>query len=134
MDGKELRRDSYCFVCGPENPKGMHLKFHKTEDGVYASFSLPKYYQGYEGVVHGGVIALLLDESMAYLQTFEERFLTGRLTVKYHSPLKVGEEVEIRAWIEKERGRTKVTKAVMVKKETKEKVAEAEAIMFVIKE
>ncbi|ADU97031.1 PaaI family thioesterase [Thermovibrio ammonificans] len=133
MDGRELRRDNYCFVCGPENPKGMHLKFEKRPDGVYARFSLPKYYQGYDGVIHGGIITLLLDEAMAYLQTYHERFLTGRLTVRFHKPLLVGEEVEVRAWIEKERGRTKVTKAVM-EKTSGEKVAEAEALMFVVRE
>ena len=133
MDGKELRRDNYCFVCGEENPKGMHLRFERRDGRVYSRFSLPKYYQGYDNVIHGGVISLILDESMAYLQGLDERFLTGKITVRFHSPLFVGEEVEVEAWVEEERRRFKVTKAVM-RKVSGEKVAEAEALMFVFKE
>ncbi len=133
MSGKELKRDNYCFVCGDENPRGMHLKFQRENGRVYSRFSLPKYYQGYDNVIHGGIISLILDESMAYLQEAEERFLTGRITVRFHSPLLVGEEVEVEAWIEEERKRFKVTRAVM-RKVSGEKVAEAEALMFVFKE
>ncbi len=133
MNGRELRRDRYCFVCGEENPRGMHLKFERRNGRVYSRFSLPKFYQGYDNVIHGGIISLILDESMAYLQKLEERFLTGRITVKFHSPLLVGEEVEVEAWVEKERKRFKVTKAIM-KKVSGERVAEAEALMFVFRE
>lgn len=133
MNGEELKRDNYCFVCGEENPRGMHLKFERRNGRVYSRFALPKFYQGYDNVIHGGIISLILDESMAYLQKLEERFLTGRITVKFHSPLLVGEEVEVEAWIEEERKRFKVTKSIM-RKVSGEKVAEAEAIMFVFKE
>lgn len=133
MNGKELRRDNYCFVCGDENPKGMHLKFERRNGRVYSRLSLPKFYQGYDNVIHGGIISLILDESMAYLQGLNERFLTGKITVRFHSPLFVGEEVEVEAWVEEERKRFKVTKAVM-RKISGEKVAEAEALMFVVKE
>ncbi len=133
MNGRELRRDRYCFVCGEENPRGMHLSFERREGRVYSRFSLSKFYQGYDNVIHGGIISLILDESMAYLQGVEERFLTGKITVKFHSPLYVGEEVEVEAWIEEERKRFKITKAVM-RKVGGEKVAEAEALMFVFRE
>ena len=132
--GKELVRDNYCFVCEKENPKGMHLSFQKKGNEVYARFSLPHYYQGYENVVHGGIIALILDEAMAYLQSAEERFLTGKLTVKYHSPLFCGEEVEVKARIKEEKRRYKVAQALMVRLKDGAKIAEGEALMFVLRE
>jgi len=131
---EELTRDNFCFVCGKDNPKGMHLSFQKEDGKVYASFSLPAYYQGYENVIHGGIIALILDEAMAYLQTYEERFLTGKLTVKYHAPLLAGEEIEVFAEIKENRKRFKITKAEIIRKSDKKKIAEAEALMFVVKE
>jgi acyl-coenzyme A thioesterase PaaI-like protein len=134
MSERELRRDNYCFVCGKENPKGMHLSFKRESGKVYSRFSLPKYYQGYDNVIHGGIISLILDEAMAYLQNYEERFLTGRITVRFHNPLYVGEEVEVRAEIMKERKRFKITKAEMVRVSDGKKIAEAEALMFVIRE
>jgi acyl-coenzyme A thioesterase PaaI-like protein len=133
VEGKELLRDNYCFVCGKDNPKGMKLSFKRENGRVFSSFSLPPEYQGYNSVIHGGVIALILDEAMAHLQTLRERFLTGKLTVKFHKPLMAGEEAEVEAWIEEERKRFKITRAVM-RKRSGEKVAEAEAIMFVIRE
>jgi len=133
MEGKELVRDSYCFVCGRENPRGMHLSFERREGKVYSRFSLPKYYQGYENVVHGGIISLILDEAMAHLQGPDERFLTGKITVKFHSPLLVGEEVFVKAWVDSDRRRYRITKAVMKKADGKV-VAEAEALMFVLRE
>lgn len=133
MKGETLKRDNYCFVCGKDNPKGMHLSFERRGNRVYARFSLPSYYQGYENVIHGGIISLVLDEAMAYLQNYEERFLTGKITVKFHSPLYADEEVEVEAWIEKERSRYKITRALM-KKTDGTTVAEAEALMFVVRE
>ncbi|SMO39454.1 Thioesterase superfamily protein [Balnearium lithotrophicum] len=133
MSEGKLKRDNFCFVCGKENPRGMHLSFEKKEDCVTARFSLPNYYQGYENVIHGGIISLILDEAMAYLQSLEERFLTGKITVKFHSPLYADEEVEVKAWIESDRRKYKITKAVM-KKLNGKTVAEAEALMFVLKE
>ena len=133
MKGEELIRDNYCFVCGKDNPKGMHLKFERRDGRVFSTFSLPPEYQGYNNIIHGGVISLILDEAMAHLQSLKERFLTGKLTVKFHNPLMAGEEVEVEAWIEEERRRFKITKAVM-RKRSGEKVAEAEALMFVVRE
>jgi len=126
-------RDNFCFVCGKENPKGLKLQFKRENGKVYSNFSLDKYYQGYNNIIHGGVISMILDEAMAHLQSKEERFLTGRITVKFIKPLKAGEKVTVTAWIDKNRKRVKETKAVM-KKENGETVAEAEAIMFVKRE
>ena len=134
MKGEELRRDNFCFVCGQENPKGMHLKFHRENGRVRARFSLEKYYQGYDSVIHGGIISLILDEAMAYLQNYEERFLTGKITVRFYNPLFVGEEVEVTAEIKEDRRRIKITRAQMVRVSDGKKIAEAEAIMFVKRE
>ncbi|WP_456437726.1 PaaI family thioesterase [Desulfurobacterium sp.] len=127
------KRDNFCFVCGEENPKGMHLKFNRYSNRVESTFSLDKIYQGYDNIIHGGIISLILDEAMAYLQSKEERFLTGRITVRFHNPLLAGEEVKVKAWIKKDRKRIKETCAVMEKLDGT-KIAEAEAIMFVRRE
>ncbi|WP_457681403.1 PaaI family thioesterase [Thermovibrio sp.] len=132
MKGEGLIRDDFCFVCGQENPRGMKLSFKRENGRVFSRFSLPEYYQGYNKVVHGGVISLILDESMAHLQRKEERFLTGKLTVKFHRPLMVNQEVEVEAWVKESKRKFKITKAVM--RRNGELIAEAEAIMFVLRE
>jgi acyl-coenzyme A thioesterase PaaI-like protein len=53
-----------CFVCGVENPVGLHLKFYQTSPNeVTANLTVPEYYQGYPGILHGGIAAALLDEA-----------------------------------------------------------------------
>jgi acyl-coenzyme A thioesterase PaaI-like protein len=131
---ENFRRDNFCFVCGADNPKGMHLSFHKRGEEVYSRFSLPEHYQGYTGVIHGGVISLILDEAMAHLQGYSERFLTAKITVRFFSPLRAGEEVEVKAVVKESRKRFKVTTAEMRKVADGAKVAFAQAIMFVYKE
>jgi acyl-coenzyme A thioesterase PaaI-like protein len=130
----KFERDDYCFVCGEENPKSLKIKFVKKDGQVFARCSFPREYQGYKNIIHGGIIALVLDEAMAHLQGFEERFLTGKLQVRFFSPLLAGEEVEVRAWIEKKRKKVVLAKSEMVKVKDRKKVAEAKGLITVLRE
>ena len=52
-----------CFICGLENPVGLHLHIYETEtEIVESSYVAPPHFQGYPGVVHGGIVAAILDE------------------------------------------------------------------------
>ena len=54
---------NYCFVCGRQNPRGLYMKFFDDgENEVCSEYIVSEEYQGYPGVVHGGVIAAMLDE------------------------------------------------------------------------
>ena len=106
----------------------------KKDGQVFARCSFPREYKGYKNIIHGGIIALVLDEAMAHLQGFEERFLTGKLQVRFFSPLLAGEEVEVRAWIEKKRKKVVLAKSEMVKVKDRKKVAEAEGLITVLRE
>lgn len=86
----------HCFVCGIENPIGLHLKFYQTGPGeVTAEINLPEIYQGYPGIVHGGVIAAMLDEAAgrAHMGPVEApRFMfTARLDVRYRKNVPTGQ-------------------------------------------
>jgi acyl-coenzyme A thioesterase PaaI-like protein len=83
-------------VCGVENPIGLHLKFYETGPGeVTADLNLPEIYQGYPGIVHGGVIAAMLDEAAgrAHMGPVEApRFMfTAKLDVRYRKNVPVGQ-------------------------------------------
>jgi acyl-coenzyme A thioesterase PaaI-like protein len=58
--------DLYCFACGEHNPIGLHLQFSYGEDEVEARFAPQRVHQGYRGTMHGGLVATLLDETMAH--------------------------------------------------------------------
>jgi hypothetical protein len=51
-----------CFGCSTTNPHGLHLRFWYSEQGCFTRCTIPDYLCGLEGIVHGGILALLLDE------------------------------------------------------------------------
>jgi len=79
----------FCFVCGVENPVGLHLNFYNTAPGeVTADLLIPEHYQGYPGITHGGIIASMLDEAAGRAHMHgdpnDPRFMfTARLNIQY---------------------------------------------------
>ncbi|MCX7698600.1 MAG: PaaI family thioesterase [Candidatus Goldbacteria bacterium] len=124
--------DRYCFACGEKNPIGMHLKFTINNNMIETRYVFPKELQGYKDFVHGGMISLLLDEVMVNLpwQKFKIPVVTAELKIKLRKPLKVGEEIIAKAYIEKQKGRVFIIKGKVIKEKTDELIAEAEAICF----
>lgn len=63
---KKQPNSRMCFVCGQQNPVGLHLAFYEDHQSdpkqVYAEIVIPDAYQGYPGVAHGGILAAILDE------------------------------------------------------------------------
>jgi len=98
-----------CFVCGLENPVGLHLKFYETGPGeVTVDFTPPEYYQGYPGLLHGGVVASILDEAAgrSHMGIFPPRFMfTAKLEVKYRKNIPIGKPLKIVGRAGKNRGR-----------------------------
>ena len=96
--------DDMCFACGQKNPIGLKLAFRFEGEDYVTDFEVRPEYQGWTGIVHGGLLATALDEAMARLLWEKDlNAITGRLTVRYHKPLSIGETVQIRARITKQR-------------------------------
>lgn len=89
-----------CFVCGVHNPFGLHLAFYEGEPGeTTAEVTIPEQYQGYPGVVHGGIVAAMLDEvsARAMLGDGAPRFMvTVKMSVRYRRPVPVGKRLIIK--------------------------------------
>jgi acyl-coenzyme A thioesterase PaaI-like protein len=89
-----------CFICGLENPVGLKLKIYEIEEGVIeTTFIAPDHFQGYPGVLHGGIVASILDEisGRALMGDPESpRFMfTGKLEVKYRKNVPIGKPLHI---------------------------------------
>lgn len=91
----ELVDDQMCFVCGKRNPAGLQLEFELVgEDELRTSFLPTKQFQGFRDIVHGGIIASILDEVMVNgLWLRGVRAVTGKLDVRLNHPAKVGERL-----------------------------------------
>ena len=59
----------FCFVCGLANTYGLKLRFYTTAPGeVTADYVVTEQYQGFPGIVHGGIVAAMLDEAAGRAQ------------------------------------------------------------------
>lgn len=88
-----------CFVCGMANPFGLGLRFYQTGEGeVTAEYTVPEHFQGYPGIVHGGVVAAMLDEiaGRAHMGGDPPRFMyTAKMDIRYRKNVPVGQSLRL---------------------------------------
>ena len=74
-----------CFACGTENPIGLNLEFYSLGDKVCTEITLGKHHEGWDGVVHGGIISTLVDEIMSWAIMYSKKtfLVTRKMDVKY---------------------------------------------------
>jgi acyl-coenzyme A thioesterase PaaI-like protein len=99
-----------CFICGVDNPVGLKLKIYETEPGVIeTNYTVPEHYQSYPGIVHGGIVATILDEISGRSlmgDPSKPRFMyTAKLEVKYRKNVPVGVPLKIVGKAGKSKGR-----------------------------
>ncbi len=107
---QSIRFDHACFGCGDDNPIGLHLRFSTTNDGVRAAFTPEPAHQGFDGIVHGGIISTVLDEAMAWATTSAGVWtVTAEMSVRFRRPLSVGDSTTVTAEVTENRGRIVAT-------------------------
>jgi acyl-coenzyme A thioesterase PaaI-like protein len=101
-----VRSDHGCFGCGDDNPIGLRLRFAADGEGVKASFVPAAEHQGFDDVVHGGIISTVLDEAMAWATAHAGIWaVTGEMRVRFRQALKFGEPTTAVARVTGTRGR-----------------------------
>ena len=94
-----------CFICGMQNPIGLKIFFYEQADGsVIANFTPKEEHQGYPGVLHGGIITALLDETMGRASMAGEReqwMMTAKLELRFLKPVPVGKPLKVIGRVEK---------------------------------
>lgn len=101
-----LRDDRHCFACGPENEEGMQLRFAYGDGTATATFVPQQRFAGWTTILHGGIIATLLDEAMAHAAySAGIRAVTGKLEIRFRKPAPMGAPLVARGWLEGRRGR-----------------------------
>lgn len=93
-----MRDATRCFVCGSENPIGLHLHFVPDGEGVRAEFTPGELHVGYEGLVHGGILAALIDDALANIWfTRGREAVTARIEVRFRREVAPGEPLTVTA-------------------------------------
>ena len=127
-----LSDDKYCFVCGNKNPQGLKLRFNKNESTscVESSVKFSKEYQGWSEIVHGGLIATVLDEIMVKAAEFKKMHcVTAEIKIKYKKPVRILKEYKLSAEIISIKQRIILTRSRMLDQKGVT-VAVAEAKLF----
>lgn len=124
--------EGLCFGCGQNNPIGLKLSFRRDGKTVKAEFTPGKLYQGWPGVVHGGIITCMLDEAMSYAIHFEGMTcITARMEIKLKRLALVEEPLVITSTIIRNSRRLIETKAKVALRDGTV-IAESTATHFVI--
>ena len=93
-----------CVACSPEHPSGLRLRFSEQDDGgVVADFACGRAFEGYPGLLHGGITSMVLDSAMANCM-FAEGYeaVTAELHVRYRAPVAVDRTARVSARIQRE--------------------------------
>jgi acyl-coenzyme A thioesterase PaaI-like protein len=106
-DDNNVAFHTTCFACGRENKQGLHLDFKDGVDGCTCNVAIPPEFQSYEGVVHGGIVATMLDAAMVHSLRGHGGGapVTCRLEVRYLCAVPPGETITINARRKGNRGK-----------------------------
>jgi acyl-coenzyme A thioesterase PaaI-like protein len=108
LRGPKQPNSRHCFVCGLESKVGLKLTFYDAgPDRAEAGYTVPEEYQGYPGLVHGGIMAAMLDEVIgrAAMSGDPDHFtLTARLSLRYRKPVPVAVPLRLVGKVERKKG------------------------------
>ena len=105
----------HCFACGTLNRHGLHLDLHVERGRSWAELTYEERFQGWDGIAHGGILATILDEVMAWALVGEDNWgVTARLSIDFKRPVTVGQRIRAEGWITRSRRRVVDTEARVV--------------------
>jgi acyl-coenzyme A thioesterase PaaI-like protein len=120
-------RPHHCFACGELNEIGLHLELRLSPGHCRTELILPRQFEGWEGIVHGGILCTILDEVMAWSLVERDNWgVTARMSIQFKKPALVGHLFRAEGWMVEDRRRIHRTEGRIVDAETGDEVATAE--------
>ncbi|MEO8898409.1 MAG: PaaI family thioesterase [Candidatus Dormibacter sp.] len=87
------------FIHGLRNPTGLHLQYHLEGDSVVTAWTPTEDHAGFPGLVHGGLIAAVLDDVMGRCSVLKRRWVvTGRMETRYREGAPIGATLRVTGW------------------------------------
>ncbi|MDE3228623.1 MAG: PaaI family thioesterase, partial [Chloroflexota bacterium] len=125
-----------CFGCGMRNLNGLRLVFRTEGDLIVAEITPDERFQGFPGVLHGGVLATMLDETLSRAAVFAGKWMmTARLELRYRRAAPVGQTLRVAARPTRVRSRmVSATGAITLASDPAVVYAEAEGTFLPITE
>ena len=129
--------DDYCFACGARNPIGIRMQVKYLEDIAAAEsiLALPKEFQGWQEVIHGGILATLLDEIMMHaIWHFAGAGVTLGIDVQFRQPLAPAAMILVRGRITETKGRRLKAKGEIIRQADNRLIANSLGRFLLLKE
>lgn len=130
-----LGKEGYdCFGCSPANPIGLHMEFYEDGDDVVSYWKPSEHYQGWVGIMHGGILATLIDETCGWVvsRKLQTAGFTTRLDVSYKKPVHSSESsICVRAHITGQRHQMVFMKASLTNSKA-EVCVEADVVYYAV--
>jgi acyl-coenzyme A thioesterase PaaI-like protein len=87
------------FIHGLRNPTGLHLQYRLEGGHVVTTWTPTDDHAGFPGLVHGGLIAAVLDDVMGRCSVLERRWVvTGRMETRYREGAPIGARLRVEGW------------------------------------
>jgi beta-phosphoglucomutase family hydrolase len=109
----------FCFAGSQDNPIGLKLKPVQDGEKVTAEFTAGKFHQGWDNVIHGGILYTLLDEVTAYAMLCHgiDLGVTAKSEIRFKQVAPINEPIRASAWVTKSTKRLVQTKGVLTLKD-----------------
>ncbi len=121
-------RPHNCFACGQLNEIGLHLKLNLEPGKCWTELEMPRRFEGWEGIIHGGILCTILDEVMAWALVAQDSWgVTARMSIEFRRPVTVGQAIRAEGWITEDRRRIHVTAGRILDLATGAELAASEA-------
>jgi acyl-coenzyme A thioesterase PaaI-like protein len=135
LDAARFGFDGTCFVCGPDNPRGLQVPyFHDTDhDQIVAYVTLDEHHAGAPTYVHGGVTLAIIDDGMAWacIAIAGKFALTKETSTEFEAPVIIDRPYTLEVRIaEQDRGRI-ITDAALLDSQRRVCVR-ANAVMSIV--
>jgi acyl-coenzyme A thioesterase PaaI-like protein len=132
MENFPLDRNNLCFACGPANPIGLKLAFRLENGQAKAEFIPGPYHQSWDGVFHGGLLALCLDEAFGYALFFQGiKGMTAKMEIRIRQTIRPGQKILLTGEIRR-KTRKLIETYAKAELEDGSLAAEASASMYVM--
>jgi acyl-coenzyme A thioesterase PaaI-like protein len=118
-----------CFACGTLNTNGLGLVLHLEHERSWTSLVLDSNFEGWEGIAHGGIVATILDEVMAWSLVASDNWgVTARLSVEFRRPVPTQTSIRADGWVIRARRRIVDTAARLLDTDTGLELATATGV------
>ena len=115
-----------CFVCGTQNPHGLGVEFWDDGTKVWTELTPAAHHQGWPGVLHGGIVSAVLDETIGRVAFLHDRWVqTARLSLRFLKPAPLGRKLRAEGELARDARRLMEMRGALLLADTGEVLAEA---------